>query len=354
MKLKFLDVRNCHELLPPSCGLSLVKRLEECLKGINDNKDKLHGSIDALISQNKKTTNLTQGIKRLCNSPIEIAQNSNVANRIIHTQAIVRNWRQPAMLHTVQEYENRIVWKTIIPLQFLLKGWGDASSGHQCYIHTISHNMNQRKDFSDLKELREADSDSYYYVGITGRNWLFRLSEHIGEIHRGSGRKFHKAWRDSMGMTDVLFTSSLRNINLTYEDAMNWEEISVDKIANGGNCLNMIPGGFKGLKYLHKLRIIDRTEITLEERDKAIADFVQQHPRKGIPNPFIAELWKDDEYYLKVNEAKSKTLTAEQVRQIREMAKLGRTASDIAEVVGALNEIQVKNVISGKYYGRIH
>ena len=50
----------------------------------------------------------------------------------------------------------------------------------------------------------------------------------------------------------------------------------------------MIPGGFKGLQFLHKLRIIDRMNISLEERDTAIADFVRQNPRKGIPNPFIA------------------------------------------------------------------
>jgi len=354
MKLNFLDVRNCHELLPPSRGLSLIKRLDECLQGINDNQGKLHGSIDSLIRHNKKTTNLIQGIKRLCNSPINIAQNSNVVSRIIHTQAIVRNWRQPALLHTIQEYENRIVWKTIIPLQFLLKGWGDASNGYQCYTHVISQNMNQRKDFSDLKEMREADTDSYYYVGITGRNWLLRLGEHIDEIHRGSERKFHKAWRESMGMTDVLFTSSLRNINLTYEDAMNWEEASVDNIAIDGNSLNMIPGGFKGLKFLHEHRIINRIDISIEERDRAIAEFVKRHPRKGVPNLFISELWEDDEFYQKVIEAKPKTLTAEQVRKIRELYKHGKTASEIVDAVGALNELQVKNVISGKYYGRIH
>ena len=154
-------------------------------------------------------------------------------------------------------------------------------------------------------------------------------------------------------MTDVHFSSYLSDINLTFEDAMNWEEQKVDRIAYGPNGLNMIPGGFKGLELLHKLRISDRIDLSLEDRDKAIAEFVRRNPRKGIPNPFIAELWKDDEYYLKVIEARPKTLSPSQVKKIRELVKIGRSVSEIAEEVDALNEMQVKNVIAGRTYGRI-
>lgn len=189
-------------------------------------------------------------------------------------------------------------------------------------------------------------------MGITGRDWLLRLREHIGEIRRGSRKRFHTAWRESMGMNDVLFTSSLIDLNQTFEDAMNWEERNVDRVAYGPNGLNMIPGGFKGLKFLHKHRITDRINIPLEERDKAIADFVRGNPRKGIPNPFIAELWKDDEFYLKVIEARSNTLSQEQVKMIRELNELGRSVAEITKEVGALNEPQVKRVIEGKTYTR--
>jgi hypothetical protein len=91
----------------------------------------------------------------------------------------------------------------------------------------------------------------------------------------------------------------LREINFSYQDAMNWEEMAVDKIANDQWKLNMIPGGFKGLKLLHECRIISTMNISLEERENAIAEYFIKNPRRGIPNPFIAELWKDDGYYLK-------------------------------------------------------
>ena len=134
MKLNFLDVRNCHALLPPPNGLPLIRRLDECLHGINSKDGELLRSIDALIKQNKNTINRSYGSQRLCNSPIEIAQNSDVPNKAVRTQGINRTWPGPAKLHTLQFYENQLVWKTIVPLQFLLKGWGDARDGYQCYI----------------------------------------------------------------------------------------------------------------------------------------------------------------------------------------------------------------------------
>jgi len=350
MKFKFLNARNCHALLPPSNGLPVLHQLDNCLKGLND---KSNGLIDALIKQNEKTNKHTPGSRRLINSPFEIAQNGNIPSGTVHTQAILRNWRRPALFHTVQFYENKITWKAIVPLQFLLKGWGDANLGYQCYIQTVSHNMDQVQDFSDFKKLQEADSDSFYYVGITGRDWLLRLKEHINEMRRGSRKRFHAAWRESMGMKHVLFTSSLMDINQTFEGAMDWEERNVDTVAYGPNGLNMIPGGFKGLKFLHKLRIINNVNINLEEREKAIEEYIRQNPRKGIPNPFISKLWEDDEYYLKVIEARTKTLSTDQVKKIRELYKFGRSISEIATEVGALNEAQVKRVIVGKSYTRV-
>ncbi len=241
-----------------------------------------------------------------------------------------------------------------MPLQFLLKGWGDANSGHQGYVHTISHNLDRVRSPEDWRARVQADSDEFYYVGITGRNWLHRLSEHLYEIGRGSRKQFHAAWRESLGMKYVHFVSSLMDINMTYEQAMKWEEVAVEKFAYGPNGLNMIPGGFKGLQFLHEHRITDRPRISLEERESAIAEYVRRNPRKGVPNPYLAELWKDDNYYLKVIEARPKTLSADQVRQIRQLASEGVSIEDIAETVGALNEMQVKNVIAGRTYRRVH
>lgn len=353
MKTKYLDKKNCHALLPQGQGSALIKRLEKCLQGINSKQGDLNGSIDRLITFNEKTQNRARGSQRYCRSSIDIAYVSHLSRQLINVQSIQRPGVDPAKLHTNFVYENGMTWKTIVPLQFLLKGWGDANSGHQAYVHTISRNMSALDSPLKQHARSTADEDNYYYAGITGRNWLHRFSEHIGEIRRGSGKRFHAAWRQNWGEKDAHFVSALMDINLTYEDAMKWEELEVDRIASDSYGLNMIPGGFKGLKFLHKHRMINSTSVSLEERNRAIAAYVQQNPRKGIPNPFIAELWKDDAFYLKNIEARAKTLSPDQVRAIRKLSNEGRTVAEIVASVGALNERQVKNVIAGKTYQRI-
>lgn len=353
MKSRFLDLRNCHELLPKGNGLPLIAQLEECLKGINDSKGSLNGSIEKLISQNEKTRGIKIGWKRVCSSPIEIEQDSNIENKSVHTSALGRRFPGPALYHVFLGYKNGMAHKIIIPLQFLLKGWGDAATGHQCYIHTISDNFTHLHSLEELFTRNMTDSNNYYYVGITGRNWLQRLDEHIREMLQGNRRSFYKVWREKTGREDVFFSSFLRDINLTFQDAMNWEEKTVDKIASDQYGLNMIPGGFKGLRLLHKCKIINNMNVSLEERDKAINEYIRINPRKGIPNPFIAELWKDDEFYIKVIGARKKTLSPYKVRKIRELSEKGKSIIEIKKEIEAINDLQVKNVILGKTYKRI-
>lgn len=201
---------------------------------------------------------------------------------------------------------------------------------------------------------RDAWNNDYTYVGITGRNWIQRFSEHMNETKRECRYRFHKAIREALDMKNILFSSWLENINMTKDEAMNWEEKKVDSIASDDNGLNMIPGGYKGLKELHKHRVIKSMDISLEERDIAIREYIKKHPRKGMPNPFISELWEDDEYYLRVIEARPKTLSPNQVRQIRALTEMGWSVSQITGEVNALNERQVENVLAGRTYRRIN
>ena len=331
--------------------MPVAQRLEECLRYINNHYDNL---IDKLIEYNNKTLHKVAGCRRLIPAPVDIAQGILVSKNVINTQALERPEKSPLLLHMIFDYEHRTSWKIVIPLQYLLKGWGDASQGHQCYVHTIARNIPKTGTVQQLIQ-READqSNNYTYVGITGRNWLLRLSEHLREIHNGSRRTFYQAWRDNMGLDDVLYVSQLSDINLEYEEAMNWEETFVDLVASGPNGLNMIPGGFKGLKYLHKLGITKRERISLKERDVAIENYIRRHPRKGIPNPFISKLWESDNHYLRVMAARPKTLSPDQVRRIRDLKNQGWSIPEILEDVGAINEAQVRNVLSGRTYKRMH
>ena len=353
MKAKYLDIHNCHTLLPNTFGLSLFARLDECLDWINRRSNRCQGIIDTLIERNERTIKNIIGAKRLCDSPIEIMQNVILEKSIVNTQALERRMPGPALFHIALKHDIGMDQKATIPLQFLLKGWGDASQGHQCYVHTISHNVKQISSFEQLQEKNLSDVDTFYYVGITGRNWMVRLDEHIREMRQGNRRTFYVAWRERYGSDDVLFSSFLKDINQSYVDAMNWEEKTVDRVSYDEYGLNMIAGGFKGLRELYKHRIIDKLEISLEEREKAIVEYYKANSRKGLPNPFIAELWKDDAFYLRVMEAKEKTLSEHQVREIRRLNKEGMLPDRIRIEVSALNETQVKNVIRGRTYKRI-
>ncbi|MET0014361.1 MAG: hypothetical protein ABW088_11965 [Sedimenticola sp.] len=155
------------------------KRLDHALCQINDKPGEYYGLIDILIEHNKSTINKGRGTERLLNIQIDIAQGLYVFEKGIKTEVRDRPYPGPAQLHTVIEYEDGNAWKTLVPLQFLLKGWGDANSEHQCYVHSISKNVPRRGTVDQLLAHNMSDEDTYYYVGIASRNWLERLGEHI-------------------------------------------------------------------------------------------------------------------------------------------------------------------------------
>lgn len=352
MKPKFLDKRNCHALLPMGHGLPILQRLDICLCELNDKPGQYRGLFSKLVEHNKNTIGKRLSSERLLNIQIDIAQGLYPAEKAIKTEVRDRPYPGPAQLHTVIEYENGNAWKTLVPLQYLLKGWGDANAGHQCYVHSISKNVPKKGTVGQLLSCQMSDEDTFYYVGITGRNWLERLGEHMSEMRRGNKRHFYKALRESTGWQHVLYTSSLREINLSKDDAMNWEELHVDSIASDQYGLNMIPGGYKGSQYFYKYSGINTERMTIEERDRAIAEYFRQNPKKGIPNPFMKELWENDEHYEKVNEANPKRLSVKQRKEIRRLHADNVSITEIMKQVGALDERQVKDFLSGKTYKR--
>ncbi len=231
-------------------------------------------------------TDIDNEMVRISNAPILLARMPFGKHKGMLFSEIPRDYLEwlystelpdpsPSRLHIGLNLNNDLSWKIIVPLQFLLKRWGDANQGHQGYIHTIIHNVPKNETFDKLYERQMKDEDSYYYVGITGRNWLKRLSEHVSEIHHGSRKSFHRAWRESMGMKNIQIVSSLMAINMTYDDAMNWEEKEVDRISSDQYGLNMISGGYKGLKYLHKLGITSKARLSLNERERAIEEYIR-------------------------------------------------------------------------------
>ena len=115
-----------------------------------------------------------------------------------------------------------------------------------------------------------------------------------------------------------------------------------------------IPGGFKGMKFLHKHRLTTTPKISLTVRESAIGNYQLLHPQSGIPNLLISDLWKNEEYAEKVIWGAVGRLSAGQVRSIREYNELSIPIEKIVQLSGAKNVARVKGVLSGETYSRIH
>ena len=160
-----------------------------------------------------------------------------------------------------------------------------------------------------------------------------------------------------MGVFEVVrrglcLTSELEYVNLSYDEAMQIEEQLVEKTLYPAG-LNMIPGGFAGMKFLHKLGFLNRDKATIEERNLAAAKYLHQLPRQRNPAPWISDRWEKDEYYEQVVLSRSNTLNKDQVQQIRKFGEDGKFNSEIIARLSGASERQVRDVLSGKYYSRI-
>jgi hypothetical protein len=119
-----------------------------------------------------------------------------------------------------------------VPLQALMVGWGDVAEGHQGYAHSIS--------FFDEDGAHVIEQWSY--IGITSRNWLVRMEEHLQEMRSGSNKRFHAAWRTYAGDSRVMLCSELIVLDHSLDGIMAWEEEQVDIHMASGSSLNISSG----------------------------------------------------------------------------------------------------------------
>lgn len=179
------------------------------------------------------------------------------------------------------------------------------------------------------------------------------MSEHFNEIKSGSNKLFHQTWREFTGKKNVMLSSELVVGDHSFEQIMSWEEDFVDRYMELVS-LNMIPGGFKGMRFLHKHRLLKGDRVSIKDRDAALVEYQRQHPKAGIPNLLISKLWKDDEYAARIICGPEGRLSVQQVQEIRKLNAMGIPLEKIVELVKALNIQQVQRVISGETYTRIH
>jgi hypothetical protein len=267
----------------------------------------------------------------------------------------------PALHINLRSWALDIPQRIELSLRFVLKGLPAIEPTYAVYLHV----------------LRMEDGQNLLYYGITRRGWMKRFSEHIQRaMHEESPLLFHRMLREGSGgrMRQITGTVHAEEAaksspcvlvgthhvlcaaGLTAEQALDTEEHLVEKYSFGKPLgLNMIPGGKAGVAYLHKLSVLasDRRVVVDEEKEDLLRKYIESHPRKGLPNPLVAQRWLDDDYATRVICASDKRLSADQVRRIREVASAGQGVAVIQKIVNVHDKRRVQRVIDGKTYSRV-
>lgn len=201
----------------------------------------------------------------------------------------------------------------------------------------------------------EYPDDGLFYIGITSRDWKTRWAEHRAAIARGSNLKFHREYASRVLSKNITYIHhKVMAVLPSLDQLMEMEEVFVQGHWDDARLLNMIPGGKAGIAYLHKHAMMQSGQrVHAEMSENALVQWLKQNPRIHMPAPWVTELWKTDEYALKVICGPEGRLSVEQVQKIRELAIQGMSAPAIREMVGAKSDRQVKGVISGRFYNRV-
>ena len=230
------------------------------------------------------------------------------------------------------------------PLAMMKKGLSDRYMARRftLYQHILG-------DGSEYPE------NGLFYVGITAREWKRRWAEHRAAIMRGSRLKFHRAYGDRLLQRRLTYVHhKVMAVTTTLVEVQNLEEAMVAGHWEDGRLLNMIPGGRAGIRYMHEHGMLGKNVVTTpDDVETALEAWMRDNPRRGLPAPWVAKHWEDDDYALKIICGPEGRLSIDQVLTIRIMSGGGMDAKVIAERIGARNTLQVQRVIDGKTYGRV-
>jgi hypothetical protein len=197
-------------------------------------------------------------------------------------------------------------------------------------------------------------TDGYFYVGVTTRTWQARWTEHRRAIEGGSPLLFHRKFREELAASRVTYIHhKVMGITEDIEALYAAEEALVEGHWTDTRRLNMIPGGKSGLRYMRENGMLPERVVPLpDERDRILAQWLHDHPRKGLPAPWVSEKWKDTAWAIAQICGRDGRLSVEQVRAIRELAQV-HSVEEIARRIGAHNPEQVDRVLKGKTYTRV-
>lgn len=248
-----------------------------------------------------------------------------------------------------------------IPMAYVVDQDAPLMNQFAVYCHTITPTL------SDV----DSNPSGMNYIGITKQGWRTRFSQHLAHAKAGSPLLFHRALRDHYRLSTVCCHRILTVVD-DEKSAMDSEEefvrgtddpkildrfSGIETFAAGTlypKGLNMIPGGYEGLRVLHKMGAFDRIKaVDIDQREEHLIKMMQRGGREGKANPLLAVLWLDEDYATKIICGPDGRLKPSQIAQARFMGMFGREVSDIASAVGAKSDSQIERLLKGKTYSRI-
>jgi hypothetical protein len=248
-----------------------------------------------------------------------------------------------------------------IPMDYVVDQESSLQNQFVVYCHTITPAL------SDAK----TDKSGMNYIGITKQGWRRRFDQHLSNARLGSPLLFHRALRDHYRLSRVC-SHRILTVAPTEREAMDSEEefvrgtddpavlsrfSGIEVFAAGTlypKGLNMIPGGYEGLRVLHKLGALERNKaLDVDQREEHLIKIMRRGEKEGKANPLVAALWLDEDYATKIICGRADRLKPNQIAQARYLGALGRDVPDIARTIGAKSESQVERLLKGQTYSRI-
>ena len=239
--------------------------------------------------------------------------------------------------------------KTNIPLDFLLKGDELDEDTYHVYVHEIRD------------ESTESESTVFRpYIGITGRDWLLRFKEHQQEAYKDSYYRVHQAMKASPNVNSTLLATGL-----SYQEVNELEEKLVEEYSLFPKGLNMIPGGFAGIKYLNNRGHKTRKKHTSESNPDFINKDVRESKARGERSVFDTPVWAyDDDLMSKMVLSRPDTFSKNELASIRYLNEyltsldysLDEIQKHILRELGLTTESEkrrLKLLLRGKTYSRI-
>ena len=286
-------------------------------------------------------------------------------------------------------YQNSVPKTFIIPLAYLL-GFNEKAVLKEGSFQLYSHNIlspeksavinrnfrNTGKDtFNDNfhSAQKSFQKDSLVYVGITRRTWQERYRQHCCDSGRGSNLLFHRALRGEFCKIGTI-EHIVERAGLTEKQAMEIEEKEVENRSLRSlykNGLNMIPGGYAGLKYIQhfaaRTGYAMQRELTADTVESVLVDIQRQSLEKLFKtavieriNAEIARLWAEDpEYRINVMTNRHNRFSFRQIQAARIWYASGWLVEKIIANLQKLdadrkiNEEQLERLLSGKTYSSI-